>query len=676
MISRLWWLFIIQVPILALPTDDLTTEYAKRIIPSAKMGAMKGLMNRKVAPCDNFFEYACGNWHRHNPAEVLPKTRWTDTFKPLSDVFNRRLLHLLGSKSSELTSELELKMQRFFLSCTTANQDDLLYKSALKNVYREFSEMPAVAGAQWDSSAFNWWRTEARIHRKYGKGLILGVNIIDDASDPSKNTIYLGRPGPALTKSPEFNNFMEAKTSKDLENYLGVGAKEARNLAKNLHSFENRLFEEVSPHLIDNSVSLFTMAELEEKYISYLNFTEYIGLIFGEENIPEKIYVYGDEFLDKTLPLMKSTPSDTQANYILWNLLEPYLVEGNDKDHSKWCVDQTTRYFGQLTEHVVYNRYRSPKAEADVFSVWEEIRGVFRENLRGDKLDWISNATRQVAIEKLDRMTLKINSYDTENFEKLFGPVEIDRHNYVANIQHLLSAKAIGTVEKFRLARNSIDVTNIPSVMPVYNVQENRITIPVVLLQPHFFWGDEYPEALKYATLGFLLAHEMVHGFEGAGRSYDASGHSPAVDWWDNKSRNEFKDRKRCLRAQYHAYKYGGYELPEKEDQSENIADNAGVKFAYIAYEKWLSLQTEERKQRETMKGLDLSSRQIFFLGYGQLWCDDVHPNLKSTVVKFYNHAPSMYRVIGPLSNFQEFSRVFSCPRDSPMNRKHKCGVY
>ncbi|KAH8318811.1 hypothetical protein KR074_006727, partial [Drosophila pseudoananassae] len=677
MISRLWWLFILQVPILALPTDDFTTEYAKRITQTAKMGAMKGLMKREVAPCDNFFEYACGNWNRHNPAQVLPNTLSTDTFKPLSDVFNRRLLDLLGSKTSELKSELELKMQRFFLSCKTANQDDLLYKSALKNVYREFGEMPAVAGAQWDSSTFNWWRTEAQIHRKYGKGLILGVQIIDDVSNASKSTIYLSppdRPGPPLWISPQFNNLVEAKTSKDLRNYLGVGAEEARILAKNLNSFEESLFGEVLFQVIDNSVSLFTMAELEEKYISYLNFTEYIGLIYGEENIPKKMYVYNDEFLGNTLALMKSTPLATQANYILWNLLEAYLVEANDKDHSMWCVDQTMKYFGQLTEHVVYNRYRRPKAEADVFSVWEEIRGVFREHLNGDKLDWITNNTRQVAIDKLDRMTLQIHSHDTENFEKLFGPVEIDSKNYVANIQHLLTAKAIGTVEKFRLAVSSIDATETPSVTPVYNAKENRITIPVALLQPHFFWGDEYPEALKYATLGFLLAHEMVHGFEGTGRSYDASGNS--AYWWDNKSWNEYKERKRCFRAQYHAYKYGGYELPEIEDQSENIADNAGVKFAYIAYEKWLRQQTEERKQRETMRGLDLSSRQIFFLGYGQLWCDDVHPNVQPMVTKFLDTAPSMYRVIGPLSNFQEFSKVFSCPRNSPMNRKYKCAVY
>ncbi|EDV42447.1 uncharacterized protein Dana_GF17991 [Drosophila ananassae] len=681
MISRLWWLLILQVPILALPTDtenvfadDLTSEYAKQIITAAKVAGIKGMMKPEVAPCDNFFEYACGNWNHQNPALLLERPM-TDTFQLLSDGFNRRLQRLLRSQT--LQSELEKKIQRFFLSCSIANRDDVLYKVALENVYREFGEMPAVVGAQWNSSAFNWWRTEAQIHQKYAKGLIFGVEIMHDIRNTSINRVYLSspdRPGAGLKDSPLFKILEEASIAKDLQNYLGVGAKEANDIAKNLYIFEGKLFEGDSSISFEDGHSFYSMAELEEKYISYLNFTEYFGLIFGEGNIPEKLYVYNDEFLDNALALIKNTPSATQANYILWHLLEEYLVDSNDKDLSKWCVGQTKKYFGQLTDHLVYKRYRSSKAEEEVLSVWEEIRGIFREHLKGDKLDWITNATRQLAIKKLDSMELNISSYDSVDFDKLFGPVEIDIHNYVANIQHLLSAKAMETVEKLKIPGSSIDAPETLSFTPAYNIQENSITIPVALLQPRYFWSAEYPEALKYATLGYLIGHEMVHGFDDSGRSFDASGN--LAPWWDIKSRYEFEERRKCFQAQYHAYKYGGSKLPETENQAENIADNAGVKFAYIAYEKWLGQQTEERKEREIMKGLDLNSRQLFFLGYAQLWCDDVHKLIRSTLAKNDEHAPSRYRVIGSLSNFQEFSWVYNCSQEAPMDPEYKCAIY
>ncbi|KAH8315170.1 hypothetical protein KR074_000048, partial [Drosophila pseudoananassae] len=681
MISRLWLFLILQVPILALPTDtenvfadDLTSEYDKGIILAAKVAEMKGMMKPEAAPCDNFYEYGCGNWNRQNPALLLGKAM-TDSFQLLLDGFNRRLLRILRSQS--LQSELEKKMQRFFLSCTNVNRDDVLYKVAIENVYREFGEMPAVAGDQWNSSAFNWWRTHAQIHHKYATDLILDVNIMHDIRNTSLNRVYLSPPDRfKLSGSNLMDILEEARISKDLQDYLGVEAKEAKDIAKKLNSFDDKLFERDSSSIpsLEGRVSLYTMAELEEKYISYLNFTEYFGLIFGEENIPDQLYVVDEEFVDNILALMNSTPSATQANYILWHLLETYFVEANEKDLSKWCVDQTKKYFGQLTENLVYKRYRSSKAEEEVFSVWEEIRGIFREHLKGDKLDWITNDTRQVAIEKLDRMTLHINSYDSEDFDKLFGKVDIDRYNYVANIQHLLSSKAMGSVEKLKLPGSSLDFIQTLSFTPAYNIQENTITVPVALLQPRYFWGEEYPEALKYATLGFQLAHEMVHGFDGEGRSYDASGN--LAPWWDIKSRYEFEERRKCFQAQYHGYKYAGSVLPETEDQSENIADNAGVKFAYIAYEKWLRRQTEERKQRETMKELDLSSRQIFFLGYAQLWCDDVHSLFQSSVAKSDNHAPSKYRVIGSLSNFQEFSWVYNCSQEAPMDPEYKCAVY
>ncbi|XP_016950024.1 endothelin-converting enzyme 2 [Drosophila biarmipes] len=682
MASRYLWLCLVLVatiPILAKPSDadnpfadDLTSEYARKIIVQSKVADIKTMMKPEVAPCDDFYTHACGNWHRHNPAQLLGSLI-TDTFQLMSKGFDRRLQRLL--RSNDLQSELEKKMQRFFLSCTLVHRDDVHFKLALENVIREYGDFPALVGRQWNSSDFSWWRTVAKIHHKYGKQIILGLDIMQDVRNTSINRAYLGLPDIKL-KSPVLFGVLEAaKTSKDLQDYFGLSPSVAKQMVEQLNELEKTLTSVVSSgDSREDSLSLYTLDDLQQKYSDHLNFTEFLSLILGEENIPESLYLYDESYLDNVIDTMRSTPIATQSNYIMWKLVEDFLLDAEPNEMAKWCTDKTKKYFGQLAEHAVYQRFRNPDAEAEVYKIWGQIKGIFRQQLRGDKLDWISNATRQLAIEKLDQMQLNINSYDSENFEDLFGAVSIDRLNYVPNVQQLEIERGKRLVARIREPPRSLDATDTLAFTPTYSLLENNVTIPVALLQPRYLWGDQYPEALKYATLGYLLAHEMLHGFDDDGIKHDASG--SLAPWWDYKSRYEFEERRKCFQAQYHQFKYAGSELPETREQSENLADNGGLKLAYAAYELWLGQQSEEVLQRETMEGLPFDNRQLFFVGYAQMWCDDVQSLFMSSFAQSDSHAPSKYRVIGPLSNFQEFSWVFNCSQSAPMDPEYKCAIY
>ncbi|XP_017083169.2 neprilysin-1, partial [Drosophila eugracilis] len=636
MTSSVLWLCLLMatVPVLAKPAstddpfaDDLTSEYAKKIVVQAKAAEMKTMMKPEISPCDDFYTHACGNWHRHNPAQLLGDIM-TDTFQVISKGFNRRLLRLLGS--NDLQSELEKKMQRFYLSCMMVHRGDVHYKLALENVLKEYGEVPF--GAQSNSSDFSWWRRVAEIQHKYGKQIILGVDIMSDVRNRSINRVYLGRPdtGPGI-QTTILNILEEMKTSTDLEQYFGLSVSDAKHIARQIKELDKSLSSfNSNAESLDDALSLYTLAELQEKYSDYLNLTEFLGTVIGEENLPEDLYVNEEEYLENALLIMRSTPLAVQVNYIMFKHLEEFLVDAKSNEMTTWCTESTKKYFDKLSEHAVYERYRSPDTESEVFRIWDQIKGLFRQQLLGDKLDWISNATRELAIDKLDHMYLNINSYDKENFEELFGEVTIDRLNYVPNVQQLLIAKTRRFLARIKEPARSMENTEIVGFTPAYNILENNITLPVALLQPRYFWGDQYPEALKYATLGYLLGHEMLHGFDDDGSQYDAGGSKGT--WWDSKSLYQYEERRKCFQAQYHEYKYGGSELPDRKDQSENIADNGGIKLAYAAYDLWLRQQSEEVRQRETLEGLSYNSRQLFFVGFAQLWCDDVQTFFKSTV--------------------------------------------
>lgn len=110
--------------------------------------------------------------------------------------------------------------------------------------------------------------------------------------------------------------------------------------------------------------------------------------------------------------------------------------------------------------------------------------------------------------------------------------------------------------------------------------------------------------------------------------------------------------------------------------QGENIADNGGIKQAYKAYKKWLAGRGEEEEQGEVLPGLECTSGQLFFLNFAQIWCGAMRPEATKNKLKTAVHSPGRYRVIGTLSNSEDFANEFNCPKGSGMNPINKCTVW
>lgn len=109
----------------------------------------------------------------------------------------------------------------------------------------------------------------------------------------------------------------------------------------------------------------------------------------------------------------------------------------------------------------------------------------------------------------------------------------------------------------------------------------------------------------------------------------------------------------------------------------ENIADGGGIHQAFDAYKTWLEQQTDpEILRNEILPGLNMTSIQLFFLNFGQVWCGDIRREANENKMKIAVHSPGRFRVIGALSNSAEFSKAFKCPLGSPMNPKAKCKVW
>jgi endothelin-converting enzyme/putative endopeptidase len=200
-----------------------------------------------------------------------------------------------------------------------------------------------------------------------------------------------------------------------------------------------------------------------------------------------------------------------------------------------------------------------------------------------------------------------------------------------------------------------------------YQALNNSINFPAGILQPPFFdaQGDD---AVNFGGIGTVVGHELTHGFDDSGRKFAGDGN--LTDWWTEKDGAEFEKRAACLVDQYGSYTaVDDVKLSGKLTLGENVADNGGVRLAYMALQEALG-----GKPAEKVAGF--TPEQRFFLGYAQVWCLTQTPESARLRAQTDSHSPGQYRTRGVASNLPEFAKAFGCKAGQPMVRENACRVW
>ena len=284
------------------------------------------------------------------------------------------------------------------------------------------------------------------------------------------------------------------------------------------------------------------------------------------------------------------------------------------------------------------------------------VRGVLRERVA--RSEWMSDVTRVQALRKLDALGLKIGYPD--RWQDYAG-LDLRPGPFASN---LLRARAFAVRSDLaRIGRRVEDERwsmTPPTVNAYYGMARNEIVFPAGRLQPPFF-SVTYDDAANYGGIGAAIGHELSHGFDDAGRRYDAEGN--VRDWWAPEDARRFGERAHGVERQYGAYVViDTFRLDGRLTLGENIADVVGVSLAYEALERAL-----QGTRRETIGGF--TPEQRFFLAYAQSRLSVVRPEAVRAMRTTSVHAPSRFRINGPLSNMPEFARAFGCKEGDPMVR-------
>ena len=280
-------------------------------------------------------------------------------------------------------------------------------------------------------------------------------------------------------------------------------------------------------------------------------------------------------------------------------------------------------------------------------------------------LDWMTPATRKEAFVKLKAIENKIGYPDKW---RDYSTVKIVRGDVMGNYQRASefeNLRQLGKIGK-PIDRGEWGMTP-PTINAYYDPQMNNINFPAGILQPPVFSKD-VDDAVNFGSIGSIVGHELTHGFDDEGRQFDPKGN--LRDWWTPEDAKEFEKRADCFVQEYSAFKaVDDIHLDGKLTLGENTADNGGLRLAYMAL-----MGSLEHMQKKKLDGF--TPEQRFFLGFGQVWCQNERSEVARLQATTDPHSLDKYRVNGTVSNMPEFQQAFACNAAQPMVRHPACRVW
>jgi putative endopeptidase len=266
---------------------------------------------------------------------------------------------------------------------------------------------------------------------------------------------------------------------------------------------------------------------------------------------------------------------------------------------------------------------------------------------RISQLAWMTEETRQRALDKLDRFTPKVGYPATW---RDYSTLAIDRADLLGSVRRAAAFESDRNLAKIGqpIDRDEWHMTP-QTVNAYYNPGMNEIVFPAAILRWPFF-DPEADDAMNFGGIGAVIGHEIGHGFDDQGSRYDGDGN--LADWWTDADREAFDKLTQALVAQYNGFELDG--LPDHKVNGgltvgENIGDLGGIGIALAAYE--LSLEGREAPVIDGLTG-----RQRVFLGWGQVWRTATRQEERIRRLAIDPHAPPELRanVVRNLTEFHE----------------------
>jgi putative endopeptidase len=640
-------------------------------------------LDRSANPCDNFYQYACGGWIKNNP--IPPDQAIWGRFNELRERNQKILRGILEKASADdpKRSTVEREIGDFYYACMDEKGIDARGIAPIKPELERIAAVPDKQALVGEI---------VRLHRR-GVNALFAFGSGQDFKDSSQVIAQADQGGLGLPdrdyyfkkdpKSAELRKEYVAHVAKTFE-LLGDPAEAAAAKARTVMEIETGLAKgsldvearrdpkNVYHKMTEQELVALTPAFAWPRYFEGVGTPPLHGLNVA---VPE--------FFKQMQTLIESRPLEDWKTYLTWHLVHaaspllpaPFVearfdfygrtLTGAKQLRPRWkrCVDFTDGDLGEaLGQKYVELTFGAAGKERTLRMV-KALEQALGQDIR--QLDWMTPATKEKALEKLHAITNKIGYPD---HWRDYSSVRIVRNDALGNDERATEFEFNRQLAKIGkpVDRTEWAMTP-PTVNAYYDPLMNNVNFPAGILQPPFY-DNHIDDAVNFGAIGAAIGHELTHGFDDEGRQFDAKGN--LSDWWTAPDAKQFEERAACFVNEYSSFTaVDDLKVNGKLTLGENTADNGGLRIAYMAL-----MNTLAGKPVKEIDGLTPAQR--FFLGWGQVWCQNATPQALRLQVTTNPHSPGRERVNGVVANMPEFEKAFACKAGQPMVRRPVCKVW